>query len=59
MQRRGEHRQNVKRRRMVKVKARKTRAANISIDQRKKHLLERHGGSIEIDTQPGSSRRSG
>src|SRR5262249_32981058 len=41
MQRRGGHRQNVKRRRAVKVKTRKTRAATSYIDQRKKQLLER------------------
>jgi GAF domain-containing protein len=41
MQRRGGHRQHVKRRRGVKVKTRKTPAANTSIDQRKKQLLAR------------------
>ena len=40
MQRRGGHRQHVKRRRTVKVKTRKAPAANSSIDPRKK-LLER------------------
>src|SRR5262249_35094110 len=39
MQRRGGHRQHVKRRTGVKVKTRKTPAANTSIDRRKK--LER------------------
>ena len=40
MQRRGGHRQHVKRRSTVKVKIRKAPAANSSIDPRKK-LLER------------------
>ena len=39
MRRRGGHRQHVKRRRAVKVKTRKTAAANTSIDHRKKQLL--------------------
>ena len=42
MRRRGGHRQHVKRRRAVKVKTRKTAAANTSIDHRKKQLLCAH-----------------
>src|SRR5262245_449987 len=41
MQRRGGHRQNVKRRRTVKVKTRRTRAANTSAERRKDQRFER------------------